>query len=261
MDTIKLILLAMARFAKSVPMTVAGFAALEASGVLGVHESAQAFIDANGAALVVNQMKANPTEPACQEYGTWILGSLGYLGHGEYVEFQVDGVKAVLRAMQNNSENLKVVRNGIRALDGLSQTASDNAMTDGRLEALAGVLREKKADPQTIQMASATIATLLRAAGDQASDLANDMEIVEEGIGAVRTHLGDSDVVHSGMMMLGTLLWAKKGDRANLAHLVPTVNALAAEACEKHAGCVKVKQSVSWLQSLTGVGNQGLVIQ
>jgi len=258
MDTIKLILLAMARFHQSVPMTVAGFAALEASGVLGVQDAAQALIEANGAALVVNQMKANATEPACQEYGTWILGSLSFLGHGERVEFH-GGVEACLEALQNNPANLKVVRNALRALDGLSQTASDVSMSDGRLEALEGVLRERKPDPHAIKLACAAIATILRAAGDQAAELVNDAEIVEEAVSALSVHLDDKEVMHNGMMMLGTLLWAKKGEMGNLNHLTPKVNALAAEAFEKHHSCVKVKQSVSWLQSLTR-GNQGLEI-
>ena len=118
----------------------AASAALEASGILGGQDAAQAFVDANGAALMVNQMKSKMSDAASQEYGTWILGSLGYLGYGESIEC-MGGVEAVLLALKKHGGNMKVIRNAARALDGISQDASEASMTDGRLDGLCSVLR------------------------------------------------------------------------------------------------------------------------
>jgi len=260
MDAIQLIILAMSRFSSSVAMTVAGCAALEASGMLGVHDAAQTFVDTNGAALVVNQMRGNLSHAATQEYGTWILGSLGYLGFSQELEF-LGGVEVVLMALKTHQDNAKVVRNGARALDGLSQTASESTLCDGRLEGLCDILRNHAQDGGAVKLVCGAIATIMRVSGDHAVSVSGCAEMAQECLSCMKHHAKDAEVTHSTLMMLGTMLWAKRAELGDLAPYQSSIGKAAEDAFMNHLTCVKVKQAVAWLQSLSCRGTQGLEIR
>ena len=247
-ESVQTILLAMARFPETMAITVAGLAAIEASGVLQDPEAAQILVDAHGANLVANQMKRNKCDPACQEYGSWILGSLGYLGFGENVEF-ADGVVAVAAAIHSHKDNSRVIRNATRALDGLSQQTSENATKDGRLEAFLSVLRSHQRDSTVVKTACGGVANLIRVLGEAAAEVEIEVELVEEGLSLLELYVSDAEMVHGILMMLGTVLYAKRADAKRLAPIYKKIQKAVNGAFESHLTSVKIKQSVAWVQA------------
>jgi len=192
-ETIKQMVLAMARFSANSTVCVAGCAALEASGVLGQPDAAQILLECNGGAFLVNQMRAHIEDPAVQEYGTWILGSLGYLGFAQPLNL-VGAVDVVVLALKKHPGNYKIIRNGARALEGLSQGAED-VLHDGRCRSLLHIMRDHSEDSEAVRLACSALATILREAGEQQQDCVESTELVAAATACMSCHCKDPKVL------------------------------------------------------------------